>query len=119
MREAVLAMRAIWDAWQNRTKLNFKGEFYRFDLMTPFFNPGPIAHPRIPVYIAGVNATMCRIAGEVPQRHILRPVPVEIGEARLHHCVLSSSTRRASSDATSMSRFSSGPRWSVFATATG
>src|SRR5256886_5752526 len=45
--------------------LDFKGRFYRFDLMTPFFNPGPIEHPRIPVYVAGVNQYMCRIAGEV------------------------------------------------------
>src|SRR3990167_8996368 len=65
MREVVLALRAIWDCWQNGTKLNFKGQFYRFDLMTPFFNPGPIADPRVPVYIAGVNQYMCRIAGEV------------------------------------------------------
>jgi probable F420-dependent oxidoreductase len=65
MREIVLAMRAIWDCWQNGTKLNFKGQFFRFDLMTPFFNPGPIAQPKIAVYIAGVNEHMCRIAGEV------------------------------------------------------
>jgi len=65
MREIVQALRAIWDCWQNGTKLNFKGRFFRFDLMTPFFNPGPIDEPRIPVYIAGVNQHMCRIAGEV------------------------------------------------------
>ena len=65
MREVVLALRAIWDCWQNRTKLNFKGQFYRFDLMTPFFDPGPIEHPKVPVYIAGVNQHMCRVAGEV------------------------------------------------------
>jgi probable F420-dependent oxidoreductase len=65
LREAILAMRAIWDCWQNGTKLNVKGQFYRFDLMTPFFNPGPIEHPKIPVYIAGVNRYMCRLAGEV------------------------------------------------------
>jgi probable F420-dependent oxidoreductase len=65
LREVVLALRTIWDCWQNGTQLNFKGQFYRFDLMTPFFNPGPIAHPAIPVYIAGVNRYMCRIAGEV------------------------------------------------------
>jgi probable F420-dependent oxidoreductase len=65
LREVVLALRAIWDCWQNGTKLAFKGEFYRFDLMTPFFNPGPIAHPKIPVYISGVNRYMCRLAGEV------------------------------------------------------
>jgi probable F420-dependent oxidoreductase len=65
MREVVLALRAIWDCWQNGTKLNFKGQFYRFDLMTPFFNPGPIEHPKVPVYVAGVNRYMCRVAGEV------------------------------------------------------
>ncbi|MGH7389614.1 MAG: TIGR03617 family F420-dependent LLM class oxidoreductase [Candidatus Rokuibacteriota bacterium] len=65
MREAVKALRAIWDGWQNGTKLNFKGEFYRFDLMTPFFSPGPIEHPKIPIYIAGVNRYICRVAGEV------------------------------------------------------
>src|SRR5438552_18070213 len=33
--------------------------------MTPFFMPSPIAHPKVPIYIAGVNQYMCRIAGEV------------------------------------------------------
>ena len=47
MREVVLALRAIWDCWQNGTKLNFKGEFYRFDLMTPFFNPGQIGRAHV------------------------------------------------------------------------
>jgi probable F420-dependent oxidoreductase len=65
LREVVLALRAIWECWQNGTPLRFKGEFYNFDLMTPFFNPGPIAHPNIPVFIAGVNRYMCRMAGEV------------------------------------------------------
>jgi len=65
LREVVLALRAIWECWQNGTPLKFKGEFYSFDLMTPFFNPGPIAHPKIPIFIAGVNRYMCRMAGEV------------------------------------------------------
>lgn len=65
LHEVVLALRAIWDCWQNGTQLGFHGQFYNFDLMTPFFNPGPIAHPNIPIYIAGVNAFMCRMAGEI------------------------------------------------------
>jgi len=65
LREVVLALRAIWDCWQKGTALRFKGEFYHFDLMTPFFNPGPISHPEIPIFIAGVNQYMCRMAGEV------------------------------------------------------
>jgi probable F420-dependent oxidoreductase len=65
LREVVLALRAIWGCWQSDTPLKFEGRFYKFDLMTPFFNPGPIAHPKIPVYIAGVNRYMCEVAGEV------------------------------------------------------
>src|SRR5438034_320588 len=64
LREQVLAIRTIWNCWQTGAKLDFKGEFYRFDLMTPMFNPGPIEHPRIPIYISGVNAYMCRVAGD-------------------------------------------------------
>jgi probable F420-dependent oxidoreductase len=62
--EAIQALRAIWDCWQHGGKLDFKGRFYSFDLMTPFFNPGPIEHPRIPIYIAAVNPYMCQVAGE-------------------------------------------------------
>ena len=65
LREMILTIRAIWDCWQNGTKPSFEGEHYRFTLMTPFFNPGPIAHPKIPIYIAGVNTYMCRLAGEL------------------------------------------------------
>ena len=65
LREVVQALRAIWECWQNGTPLRFHGEFYRFDLMTPFFNPGPLTWPRIPIFVAGVNQYMCRMAGEV------------------------------------------------------
>lgn len=65
LREVVLALRAIWKCWQEKTPLRFKGEFYEFDLMTPFFNPGPISHPKIPIFVAGVNRYMCRMAGEI------------------------------------------------------
>jgi probable F420-dependent oxidoreductase len=65
MREVVMSMRSIWKSWQTGDKLDFRGEFFTINLMTPFFNPGPIQHPEIPVYIAGVNRGMCRLAGEV------------------------------------------------------
>jgi len=65
MREYILALKAIWDCWQYNKPLNFKGEYYKLDLMTPFFNPGPIAFPRIPIFIAGVNPIMCKVAGEL------------------------------------------------------
>ncbi len=65
LRELVLAMRAIWQAWQTGERLNYRGEYYKLTLMTPFFNPGPIAQPRIPIFIAGVNIGLARLAGEV------------------------------------------------------
>mgnify|MGYP005811956677 CR=1 FL=1 len=65
LRELILAIRTIWDCWQNGGPLDFQGEFYTFTLMTPFFNPGPIQHPKIPVYVAGVNPYMCKLAGEL------------------------------------------------------
>ena len=65
MAEAIRAIRAIWDCWQNGSKLNFKGQFYTFDVMTPFFNPGSIEHPKIPIFIAAVNPYMCGVAGEL------------------------------------------------------
>ncbi len=91
LREVVLALRAIWESWQTGAPLNFRGQSYRFDLMTPFFNPGPIEHPRIPIYIAAVNPYMAQMAGEIcdglhvhsfhsPKylREVIRPA-VEVG----------------------------------------
>jgi probable F420-dependent oxidoreductase len=65
LRDYVLALRAIWHSWQNGERLNYRGDFYKLTLMTPFFDPGPIEHPHIPIYTAGVNERMCRLAGEV------------------------------------------------------
>lgn len=67
LREIVEALRAIWNTWQTKAPLNFHGKSYRFDLMTPFFDPGPIEHPQIPIYLAGVNPYMARLAGEVAE----------------------------------------------------
>ena len=68
MREMVLAIRAIWDTWQNGTKLDFRGDFYTHTLMTPFFSPakedlGDFGVPKI--YLAGVGELMTEVAGEV------------------------------------------------------
>jgi probable F420-dependent oxidoreductase len=65
LREQILVIRAFWDNWQNGTKLNFRGEYYKATLMSPFFNPGAIGHPNIPIYIAGVNTGLARLAGEL------------------------------------------------------
>ena len=64
MREFILAMRAIWDCWDNGTKLDFRGDFYTHTLMTPFFNPGPNPHGTAKVFLAGVGELMTEVAGE-------------------------------------------------------
>ena len=65
MREYILALRHIWDAWQNGTKVEYYSDSYNFNLMPPFFNPGPVDDPKIKVYISAVNVNMLRVAGEV------------------------------------------------------
>jgi probable F420-dependent oxidoreductase len=65
LREYILALRALWECWQTGKPVNFRGDHYAITLMTPFFAPGPIAHPRIPIYIAAVNAYNLRLAGEL------------------------------------------------------
>jgi len=65
LREYIMALRAIWKSFQSEGPLIFEGDFYRHTLMTPFFNPGPIDHPEIPVYIAGVNTRLAALAGEL------------------------------------------------------
>ena len=65
MREFILAMRAIWDCWNEGTKLDFRGDFYTHTLMTPFFNPGPNPFGPPRVFLAAVGERMTEVAGEV------------------------------------------------------
>ena len=73
LREQIGAMRAFWKAWQTGEPLNFRGEYYKLSLMSPFFNPGPIEDPHIPIYIAGVNTGLGRLAGEVADGFLVHP----------------------------------------------
>jgi probable F420-dependent oxidoreductase len=65
MREFVLAVRAIWKAWETGEKLDFRGDFYTHTLMTPFFNPGPNEFGNPNVLLAAVGPLMTEVAGEV------------------------------------------------------
>ncbi|MBI3760714.1 MAG: TIGR03617 family F420-dependent LLM class oxidoreductase [Chloroflexi bacterium] len=73
LREYLQAVRVVWDSWQNRTRLNYRGQHYKLTLMTPFFSPNPIDHPRIPIFIAGVNPPLCRLAGELADGFHVHP----------------------------------------------
>jgi probable F420-dependent oxidoreductase len=65
MREYIRALREIWRAFQEERPPRFEGAHYQFSLMNPEFRPKPIAHPQIPILVAGLNPNMCRLAGEL------------------------------------------------------
>src|SRR4249919_3641283 len=73
MRELVLALRAIWAAWQDGEKLDFHGDFYTHTLMTPFFSPDAHEYGPPPVYLAGVGGLMTEVAGEVCDGFFFHP----------------------------------------------
>lgn len=63
MRDYVAAMRAIFDAWRNGTKLRYEGDTYRHTLMSPVFTPPHHDH-EIPIGVAAVGPKMTELAGE-------------------------------------------------------
>lgn len=82
LREQIEVIRLFWDCWQHGTKLNYRGQYYKITLMSPFFNPGPL--PRldnrlekslgpIPIYIAGVNTGLAKLAGELCEGFHVHP----------------------------------------------
>lgn len=73
MRETVLAIRAIFDAWQHRTPLRFRGEFTKHTLMPPTFNPGPNPFGMPPIYLGALGPLMTRTAAEVADGLLVMP----------------------------------------------
>lgn len=70
----ICCIRAIWNTFQNRAKPAYEGRFYRFTLISDFFNPGPIEQPDIPISLAGVGWRMARAAGEVADGFHVHPL---------------------------------------------
>jgi probable F420-dependent oxidoreductase len=65
LREYVQSLRAIFECWsKGGSKLKYEGKYYNFSLMTPFFTPPHHDYPNIPIYIAGLNEHILRLAGE-------------------------------------------------------
>src|SRR6185503_5540380 len=65
--------RAIWNTFQTGAPLSYRGQFYKHTLMLPHFKPGPIDHPQIPIYLAGVNKGLMRVAGELCEGFHVHP----------------------------------------------
>jgi probable F420-dependent oxidoreductase len=77
MREYILAMRAIWSCWNEGTPMNFRGEFYRHTLMTPFFSPAPNPYGAPRIFLAAVGELMTEVAGEVADGLLVHPFTTE------------------------------------------
>ncbi|MGI9333882.1 MAG: TIGR03617 family F420-dependent LLM class oxidoreductase [Gammaproteobacteria bacterium] len=70
----IRCVRSIWDTYQTGDKPDYEGRYFRFTLINGFFNPGPIEHPRIPIYLAGVNPRMAQAAGEIADGFSVHPM---------------------------------------------
>lgn len=66
LKEYVQCLQAMFKSFQNPDDPTyFEGEHYQYTLMSPFFNPGPIEHPEVPIYLAAVNTYNARVCGEL------------------------------------------------------
>jgi probable F420-dependent oxidoreductase len=74
LREYVQCVQAMFDTFQTGAPPSFEGEEYHFSLMNPFFNPGPIDHPHVPIHLAAVNPYMARLSGELCDGLRLHPI---------------------------------------------
>jgi probable F420-dependent oxidoreductase len=77
MREFILALRAVWRAWETGERLAFRGDHYTLTLMTPFFSPPPSPYGPPRVFLGALGDRMCEVAGEVADGVLLHPFSTE------------------------------------------
>jgi probable F420-dependent oxidoreductase len=73
MGETVLALRAIFDAWQHGKRLEFRGEFSKHTFMPPAFSPGPNPYGIPPIYLGALGPVMTRTAAQVADGLLVMP----------------------------------------------
>ncbi|MCB1842924.1 MAG: TIGR03617 family F420-dependent LLM class oxidoreductase [Halioglobus sp.] len=73
LREYVQAMKAVFHTFQTGERLNFEGEHYSLTKLQPFFNPGPIEHPDIPVLCGAVGPAMTKMVARIADGMITHP----------------------------------------------
>lgn len=73
MREYMQSLREIFEVFQKGGKLNFVGKHYQFTKLQPFFNPGPIEHPDIPLLMGAIGPKMTELAGKYADGMITHP----------------------------------------------
>jgi probable F420-dependent oxidoreductase len=74
MREYVHVLAALYTSFRTGDAPRFEGTHYRVTRMQPYFNPGPHgAMPAPALYLGGVNAGICRLAGELAAGFVTHP----------------------------------------------
>jgi probable F420-dependent oxidoreductase len=73
LREYVQAVKAVFHSFQTGERLHFVGEHYALTRLQPFFNPGPIDHPDIPILCGAVGPAMTRMVGRIADGMITHP----------------------------------------------
>ena len=73
MREYVQSLKAIFHSFQTGDRLQFEGDHYSFTRLQPFFNPGPIDHPDIPILCGAVGPGMTRMVARIADGMITHP----------------------------------------------
>jgi len=73
MTEFVAATKAIFRAWQDGERLDFRGEFYTFTLMQPTFNPGPNPFGPPPILVGALGPRLTRAVAANADGLLLHP----------------------------------------------
>ncbi|HEX7094525.1 MAG TPA: TIGR03617 family F420-dependent LLM class oxidoreductase [Acidimicrobiales bacterium] len=73
LRELVSATKAIFDTFAAGARLDFRGDYYTFTLMTPTFVPPPLEWGPPPIWMGALGPLMTRAAAEVADGVLIHP----------------------------------------------
>ncbi|RMI31787.1 TIGR03617 family F420-dependent LLM class oxidoreductase [Nocardia stercoris] len=73
MAETVGAIKAIFDCWEGKAPLNFRGRYFTHTLMPPNFVPGPNPYGPPAVLMGALGPIMTRTAAEVADGLLVMP----------------------------------------------
>lgn len=73
MREMVLAVKAIFTAWETGGPLDFRGEHFHHTYLPPLFRPAPLDGPPPPVWVGAVGPVLTRTVAEVADGLLVHP----------------------------------------------
>lgn len=73
MKDYVDTIRACWHSFSTGEQLDVRTKNYTLNRLQPFFNPGPLPHAEPTIWLGGVNARACELAGEIADGFVSHP----------------------------------------------